>query len=285
MAGQTDRLRLAVAQTRVTSDPRSNGERIRRQMREAAAAGARLVQFTEGAISGYPSGPCKAELAGWRVDWAGLRAELEATAALAAELRLWTVLGSNHPLTPPHRPHNSLYVIDEEGRVAGRYDKRMLSFTEVSDWYAPGSANLVFEIDGFRFGCGLCIEIQFPELFVDYAREGVDAVLLSTFSQDPMFAVQAQGHAACGAFWLGFAVPSQCSSSAPSGLVGPDGRWIAQAPADGEDHLAIADLDRAAPALRVALEMARPWRVRARLGDLHEAARVTDPRSSDRTAF
>lgn len=285
MTEQTDLLRIAVAQTKVTSDPRSNAERIRRQMREAAAAGARIIQFTEGAISGYPSGPGKTELAGWRVDWTALRGELQALADLAAELGLWTVLGSNHPLTPPHRPHNSLYIIDDQGRLAGRYDKRMLSFTEVSDWYAPGETNLVFEVDGFRFGCALCIEIQFPELFVDYARAGVDAVLLSTFSHDPMFAVQAQGHAACGAFWLGFAVPAQYSTSAPSGLIGPDGRWIAQASADGGDHLVIADLDRGAAALRGALEMARPWRVRARLGDLHEAARVSDPRSSDTSAF
>lgn len=285
MTREADRLRIAVAQTRVTSDPRSNGERIRRQMCEAAGAGARLIQFTEGAVSGYPSGPGKVELAGWRVDWAALRAELQAIAALAAELRLWTVLGSNHPLTPPHRPHNSLYVINDEGELSGRYDKRMLSFTEVTDWYAPGAESLVFEVDGFRFGCALCIEIQFPELFVDYARQGVDAVLLSTFSQDPMFAVQAQGHAACGAFWLGFAVPAQCSIAAPSGLVGPDGRWIAQAPADGEDAVVIAELDRTAEALRVALEMARPWRARARAGELYEAARVSDPRSSETRVF
>lgn len=39
--------------------------------------------------------------------------------------------------------------------------------------------------------------------------------------------VQAQGHAACGAFWLGFSVPAQCSDAAPGGLIVPDGRWIA----------------------------------------------------------
>src|SRR5208283_2672557 len=43
------------------------------------------------------------------------RDELAATVALAGELRLWTVLGSIHRLTPPHRPHNSLYVISNRG--------------------------------------------------------------------------------------------------------------------------------------------------------------------------
>lgn len=285
MPTQEDRLRIAVAQTQVSFDPRVNGAAIRAQMREAADAGARLIQFTEGAMSGYPSGPGKQALAGWNVDWEALREELETTAALAADLRLWTIVGSNHPLTPPNRPHNSLYVISDEGALAGRYDKRLLSYTEVTDWYAPGSRFLTFDVDGFRFGCVLCIEIQFPELFVEYARESVDVVLLSTFSRDPMFAIQAQGHAACGAFWLGFSTPSQCSVAAPSGLIEPDGRWVSKAPSDGSSALVIADLDRTSPALSGALEYARPWRARARTGELHQQARVNDPRSADLSRF
>lgn len=280
-----DRLRIAIAQTEVTFDPRENGTLIRAQMRQAAEAGARLIHFTEGAISGYPSGPGKQALAGWKVDWSALRHELETTAALAGELRLWTVLGSNHPLTPPNRPHNSLYVISDAGELMGRYDKRLLSFTEVTDWYAPGSDPLIFEVDGFRFGCALCIEIQFPELFVEYARENIDCVLLSTFSRDPMFAIQAQGHAACGAFWLGFSVPAQCSKAAPSGLIGPDGRWVACAPSDGASTIVVADLDRTDGMLRGALEFGRSWRARARTGELHSQARVLDPRSVDVMRF
>ncbi|MDP3747571.1 MAG: carbon-nitrogen hydrolase family protein [Phenylobacterium sp.] len=282
---RADCLRIAIAQTPVGFDPRSNGAAIRTQMREAADAGARLIQFTEGAMSGYPSGEGKQVLAGWDVDWAALRDELEATAALAAGLGLWTVVGANHPLTPPNRPHNSLYVISDKGELVGRYDKRLLSYTEVTDWYVPGSHLLTFDVDGFRFGCALCIEIQFPELFVEYVRESVDVVLLSTFSRDPMFAIQAQGHAACGAFWLGFSVPAQCSGVAPSGLIGPDGRWISKAFPDGAGALVIADLDRGSETLRGALEHARPWRARARTGDLHQQARVVDPRSSDASRF
>lgn len=280
-----ERLRIAIAQSPVTTDPRENGTIVRHLMRQAAAAGARLVQFPEGAMSGYPSGEAKQILAGWPVDWAALRAELEETAVLARELRLWVALGSNHPLTPPHRPHNSLYVISDQGELAGRYDKRLISFSEVNDWYAPGSEALVFDVDGFRFGLALCIEIQFAELFVDYAARACDAVLLSSYSKDEMFAIQAQGHAASNTLWIGFSVPAQCSEAAPSGLVGPHGRWLAQAPADGTQALVIADLDRNDEALFVALNHARPWRRRARAGELHDPARVSDPRSADKTSF
>ena len=276
-----ERLRMAIAQTKADFDPRVNGAEIRMQMRQAAEAGARLIQFTEGAISGYTSAESKYSPTRWDVDWPALRSELETTAALAAELRLWTVVGSNHPLTPPSRPHNSLYVISDTGEIAGRYDKRLLSFNEVTNWYTPGSERLIFEIDGFRFGCALCIEIQFPELFVEYTCENIDVVLLSTGSRDPMFAILAQGHAACGTFWLGFSVPAQCSDAAPSGLIGPDGRWIACAPSDGTSSVVIADLDRTSDTLQIALKHARHWRARARGGDLHNRARVADPRSTD----
>jgi hypothetical protein len=49
--------------------------------------------------------------------------------------------------------------------------------------------------------------------------------------------------------------------------------------------LAVADLDRTSPALDVALNHARAWRARARDGELYDAARVIDSRSTDRTRF
>ena len=108
------------------------------QMRRAAEAGARLIQFTEGAIFGYKSEVGQHAPANWDVDWSVLRNELETTAALAGELQLWTVVGSNHPLTPPNRPHNSLYVISDAGELVARYDKRLLSFNEVTNWPSNG---------------------------------------------------------------------------------------------------------------------------------------------------
>lgn len=99
-------------------------------MTEAADAGARLVQFPEGAIT-YPSKQVMAAgpdgelaLADWsRAAWDVLREEAESTAALAGELRLWTAFGSIHPLTPPNRPHNSLFVVSDRGELVARYDK------------------------------------------------------------------------------------------------------------------------------------------------------------------
>ncbi|MCO8274018.1 hypothetical protein M1L60_25795 [Actinoplanes sp. TRM 88003] len=50
-------MRIAVAQTDVTTDPRVNGVAIRDAMRRAAGLGARLVHSSEGALSGHGSDP------------------------------------------------------------------------------------------------------------------------------------------------------------------------------------------------------------------------------------
>lgn len=275
-------LRIAIAQGRVDRDVRANGREIRGLMRRAAAGGARLVQFPEGAASGY----AKSEVTSWgEVDWPALREELEETATLAGTLGLWVVLGSAHPLTAPHRPHNSLYVISDSGALAGRYDKRRCSHTEITGWYSPGVAPMVFTVDGFSFGCAICIETVFPELFAEYEALGVDAVLVSTYSRDPIFGALARGHAAANCLWISLAIPAQCSAPLPSSLIGPDGLVLAEAGRDGETDLVFATLDRNDPAFAIALDKARPWRRTARLGAIYEERRVDDPRSRDRAGF
>ncbi|MBL8697586.1 MAG: carbon-nitrogen hydrolase family protein [Alphaproteobacteria bacterium] len=263
----------------VGPDPHANAGEIRRSMAAAASAGARLVQFPEGALSGY----VKAQIPAWgSVDWDAQRAALATVQAEAARLGLWAVVGCNHPLTPPHRPHNSLYVVSPTGRIATRYDKRHCSHTEVSDWYSPGAEPIVVTIEGFRFGLALCIEIQFPELFLDYERRGADAVLFSSYSRDPMFAIQARALAATTTLWIAMAVPAQCSDAAPSAIFAPNGDVVARCADDGRADLACATLDRSDPALAVALGKARPWRGEARAGAIYRERIVEDPRSSDR---
>ncbi|KOV32518.1 hypothetical protein ADK60_13630 [Streptomyces sp. XY431] len=293
-------LRLAVAQSTVPEDPtdrgalRAAGQEIRDLMVEAAGAGARLVQFPEGAVT-YPSkhvmaaGPAGDLVpADWtRAAWDVLREEAESITALAGELGLWTVFGSIHPLTPPNRPHNSLYIVSDHGRPVARYDKRFLSHTEVSYLYSPGQQPLVVEVDGIRFGFALCIEANFPEVFAEYERLDVDCVLLSVMVDDAPRARVAQAYGTLHNYWLGYSVPAQFSATVPSGIVAPGGRWLARCPTDGLPALAIADidLDSQDDDIIMALRYARPWRRSARGGLYDERLPVGDPRSDTRTAF
>jgi predicted amidohydrolase len=274
-----DSIKIAVAQSLITPDIRANASQIQDLMAQAATEGARLGQFTEGALSGYG----KAQIRDWNdVAWKALSQELEQVAVHAKRLGIWVALGCNHQLPPPNRPHNSVHVISDEGKFIGRYDKRFCSHSEVTDWYTPGSAPLVFEVGGFRFGSVLCIKVQFPELFAEYEGLGVDCLLFSAYSKDPMYGIQAQAHAATNCYWIGLATPAQCSKSLPSAVIGPDGYVSSQAPATGQAAVVCSVLNRQDQRYEVALTKARPWRALARRGDVYRNRILTSTELTDR---
>ncbi|WP_448265202.1 carbon-nitrogen hydrolase family protein [Nostoc sp. DSM 114159] len=290
------RLRMAVAQTTLRENPsnsvqlRESGREIRHLMCKAHEADARLVHFPEGATCSPHKrimsidGPEKVGPADWdRVQWDVLQQELNQTAALAQELRLWVILGSLHRLTPPHRPHNSLYVISDRGEVVTRYDERMLSKTKLAFMYTPGSLPVTFQIDGLRFGCSVGMECQFAEVFSEYERLNVDCVLFSTagpgtLNNRGMFAIQAQALAATNSYWVSYAAPAQ-NEGAPSGLISPRGEWLGQCPQQGEPMVAIVDLDESEP------NLARLWRRKVRTGIYQPHLVCNDARSDDRRTF
>ena len=293
-------LRLAVAQSIVPEDPtdpgmlRESGAQIRQLMRDASAAGADLAQFPEGAIT-YPgkrvmssAGPGTLAAADWsRIDWDVMREEAEQVAALAGELGIWTVFGSLHPLTPPRRPHNSLYIVTPQGRLLTRYDKRYLSNTEISWMYTPGTDPLTFHAGGLAFGCALCIEVNFPEIFTAYEQLNVDCMLVSVMVEDAIRPVIAQSYAALHSYWVGYSCAAQHSRTVQAGIVAPGGRWLARCPANGQPALAIADLDPDSTDkdIVIALRRARPWRRTARGGLYAQHVARDDPRSDNRTVF
>ena len=286
--------RLAIAQSAVTLDARHNGATIRALMAEAKSLGAKLIHFPEGSLSGYPGDPAsKRALAGWPVDWEVLAEEIELVARQAGELGVWVVFGANHYNGPDRRPNNTLYIVDCAGTMRARYDKRLLSLTEITDWYSAGHLAITFDVDGYRFGCALCIELQYSELFLAYEQLGVDVTLVSSYSDDPAFALLAQGHAALNSYWVSLAVPAQFSHAAPSGLADPNGDWAVLCPSDASSRLVVVDIDRDNPSVDIAVKKRRPWRRVARQGDIYlgergdagsrsesESAELSDPTRS-----
>jgi predicted amidohydrolase len=287
-------LRLSVAQLASQPDPgdtaalRDSGAQIRRLMRDAHAAGARLLHLPEGALTGpgkrimSAAGSENVGPADWdRADWATLAGELRAITILAGELRLWTVLGSVHPLTAPRRPHLSLYVISDNGAIATRYDERMLSNTKVTHMYTPGSAPVTFAVDGVRFGCALGMEATFPEVFLEYERLDVDCVLFSTHGpgtpvNNGPFALQSQAAASANSYWVSYAGTAQDAPNAPSGVITPNGDWLTRCPPEPVAAITTAELDLTAE------NYARPWRRIARSGLYEQHQATDDPRSLDR---
>ncbi|PRY11152.1 carbon-nitrogen hydrolase family protein [Kineococcus rhizosphaerae] len=295
-------LRVAVAQLPVGQDPtdpavlRRGGELVRDRMRRAAQQGARLLHLPEGATC-FPdkrvlssTGPDEIGPSDWdRFAWDVLRDELETTARLAAELRLWTVFGSTHRLSAGNRPHNCLYVLDHRGRVRTRYDERYLSHTKATWMYSPGRAPVVVAVDGWRFGLALGLESHFPEVFAEYERLDVDGVLFSSTGNADhhaaAFAVECAGHAATNGLWVSFAVPPQQDPAAAAGFVAPGGRWLERC-SPGRD-VVVLDLVAGGSDVEtdvdVAVTKARPWRRRVRESGHGEL--VDDVRSRERAGF
>jgi len=159
---------------------RRNGAAIRRQMRAAARRGAQIVHFSEAALSGY-AGAQFAAFDGY--PWATLADQTARIRDLAAELRLWTLLGSTHPRRRG-KPLNCLYLIDPAGRIAKRYDKCFLMPRDRL-YYSPGSRLVTHTLGGIRFGLLICFDFRFPEIWREYLKRGCRLIFLSSYLASP----------------------------------------------------------------------------------------------------
>ncbi len=272
---------IATAQSYISRDVHENGEEIRRLMHQARQQGAALIHLPEGALSGYT----KSQIKSWDdMDWHALLREKQLVAEHARQLELWVVVGCCHALTSPNRPHNSLYIISSDGRLVSRYDKQFCSHTEITRFYTPGRGYCVFEVNGWRFGCALCIEIQFAEVFLRYAELDIDVMLFSSYSEDPMFGTQAQGYAASHNYWFSLSAPRQASHTLSSRLIAPTGA-IQGFAMPSESTLTVNKLDLDCPDWKIALHHARPWRSAAREGAIYRGRYANDPRSDQKTVF
>ena len=285
---------IALAQTPVSPDVSLNLGRIATMMTRAKAAGADLVQFTEGALSGYGR-KVLTPFERWRAeDWTRLQRVSDEIATLAGKLGLWVLMGSVHPLENGSRPHNCLYLIGPDGRVRTRYDKRFCSHNELAGWYTPGAEPVVFEINGVRFGCAICLEVRFPEVFDEYRRLGVQCVLVSSFTasrldredarQDDIFAVTAQAHAANNGFWVSLVTPSNPFQGPVTQLIDPLGNVIAKA-SRHRTALVVGRMDIGEGSVWNNIRFGRAWRDSARSGAIYRERRVDTPRSRDRQRF
>jgi predicted amidohydrolase len=175
------KLTVATCQFPVGPDVRRNLRYVLRQIRIARERGADVAHFPEACLSGY-AGADFASHEGF--DWGLLRRCAQRVLDVARELRIWVVLGSAHPLTAPHKPHNSLYVIDDRGEIVDRYDKMFCAGSRSEDTgdlahYSPGRHFSVFTIRGVRCGALICHDYRYPELYREYKRRGVRLMLHS----------------------------------------------------------------------------------------------------------
>jgi predicted amidohydrolase len=204
-----------------------NARAIRRFLQKARKAEADIVHLSECALSGY-AGADFPSFDGY--DWVLLRNETQRIIALAGELGLWIVLGSTHPLTPPNTPHNSLYLINPEGKIVNRYDKRFCTSGDL-EHYTPGNRFTTFDLSGIKCSLLICFDLRFPELYRELYKLGVQCIFQSFYNarqRGPSVHTQImrqtmQCHAATNHFWVSMTNSSGYYSPYPSCFLQPDG--------------------------------------------------------------
>jgi len=224
-------LRVASCQFPVSSEVAHNAEHIRALLTQAAERGAHLVQFSEAALSGY----CGVDLYTWDAyNWDALRTHTQAIQALSAELGLWTLLGSSHPLGEGLKPTNCTYVVDPQGVVVDRYDKCML--TDIDQLgYTAGDHPVTLEIRGVRCGLLTCYDVCFPEMYARYRRADVQLIFHAfhnaSFGQETILDVMGhpwlQVRAADNRVWIVANNNARPHQAWPGCVVRPDGSLAA----------------------------------------------------------
>ncbi len=174
-------LTVATCQFPVSADIDANLRHILRQLGTARQGGADVAHFPEGALSGY-AGTDFPTFAGF--DWQRLDEAAVKLAERARRLGIWVVVGSAHRLPGIRKPYNSLYVIDADGHVVERYDKRFCSGDAAGRsgdlaHYSPGSRCTVWQLGEIWCGALICYDYRFPELYREYKQRGVQLIFHS----------------------------------------------------------------------------------------------------------
>ena len=289
-------LRVAGCQFPVAADINSNRDHILAQIEQAASQGARIVHFSETALSGY-AGVDFPDIS--HLQWDQLRAASERILEAAAAHQVWVLLGSTHPLSGNHRPHNSVYVIDDSGQIVERYDKRFCTGRLKPECeadllhYSPGNHATVFDVDAYRCAVLICYDYRFPELYRDLKSRGVEIIFQSFHNARRSQADHTASNiwkqivpatimcrSATNHLWISATNSAQQYSCWGNFFVLPNGKLSGQLAVHETDIL----LNEINPNEDY-WDASEAWRDRAIRGQLHSGELVEDSRSDNRQSL
>lgn len=278
-------LKVATCQFAVGGSVKRNSQRICEFMQQASQAEADIIHFSESALSGY-IGTDFPTFDGY--DWQLLRDETEKIMALAKTLGLWVVLGSSHELTGDNKPHNSSYLINPQGKIADRYDKRFCIKAELRR-YTPGNRFVNFTINGVKCSLLICFDVRFPEIYRELKKAGVDCIFQSFYNarqkgpsvHSDIMRQSMQCRAASNYFWVSMTNSSGYYSPYPSCFIQPDGKIVKQLKRN-QSGMMINTVDLS----RQFYDPSGPYREMAMEGKLNNCSEpIDDPRSKNTTSL
>lgn len=174
----SDFFKIALGQITVEQESAANLEKCVAWMKKAAAEGARLIVFPEGAIARNPADGA----------WSRKHAEpldgpfVSGIVAATREIPIAVSCTVHVPSGAADGKVWNIHIVADGGKLVAAYKKLHLydAFSgKESDNVVPGAeVPPLVEIDGWKFGLMTCYDVRFPELAKRLALEGADALLL-----------------------------------------------------------------------------------------------------------
>lgn len=227
------RLKVATSQFAVSSDIGKNISTLKKQIQSAAKNGADVIHFCECSLSSYAG-----------IDFpeftSAANIKIQNSIATICELaqinNIWVVFGSHIFEGEMEKPFNSLFVINNQGEIEHRYDKRFLAQFDLA-WYSAGKEPGIFEINGVKCALLICHEWRYPELYRQYYKMGVQLVFQSWYDGNYSEAEYIEegknlgevipgfvrGNAANNKLWISAANTCKKQQSFPAFMCRPDG--------------------------------------------------------------
>jgi predicted amidohydrolase len=277
---ESGKIRIASCQFPISSDIMENLRWIEKQLTEAKLRKVDIVHFPECALSGYP-GVDMETLDDF--DWKMLRQATDSILTLARTYKTWIILGSIHPLSEGNKPHNCLYLINPEGEIHDRYDKRFCTSGDLK-CFSPGDHFVNFKVNGVNCGLLICYDIRFPELYREYRKSETDVIFQSFYnarqgkgSIHPIIMhITAQARAATNYFYMSL-TNSSAPESWPCYFITPDGLILNKLEKNVPGVL-ISDIDTG----KKYYDASREYRPDAISGKLNSGVTISDSLSLNR---
>jgi predicted amidohydrolase len=175
------KLRAAAVQLRSGIEPAANRAHATPFLREAAAAGARLIATPECTmVLDRDRERMLATVGSEKTD-----PELAAWGRLAQELGVWLLLGSGSVDAGNGKVFNRSFLYDPNGKVAARYDKINLfdvtlggaeNYRESDTFEGGARAVLAHGPMDAKIGLTICYDVRFAPLYSALARAGAEII-------------------------------------------------------------------------------------------------------------
>jgi predicted amidohydrolase len=137
--------------------------------------------------------------------------------------------------------YNAGVLIGPDGKIAGKYRKVCLPREEISGGVTPGSDYPVFDTRFGKVGVMVCWDVHFPEVACQLANRGAEVLALPIWGGNPLLA---RARAVENQAFLVTSTYTNRGDWMRTGVIDPNGDWIALAENWGEVVVAEVDLDR-----------------------------------------